>query len=459
MHQTFRERFFDAMEDGIAILGATPELARNSDTEYRYRPESAFWHLTGLDEPDAIAVFQRSGNTRRFLLFVRPKDPTMELWTGRRLGPEGAVKELGATEAWALEEISNKLDDLLKGHDRLFLPLDGGSLQSQVLGALNRLVRKRRQPGPLPGEIRDVRRVTGELRLRKSAAELAWMEKAAKVTGEAFREVYRLTKPGLAEYQLRAVFPFIYGIHGGDWAFETIVAAGANACTLHYVSCRDRLKKGELVLFDAGAEMGFYAADVTRTIPVDGRFTKRQEQVYRVVLKAHKAAVDTVRPGVTIDEVHGAATIAITEGLLELGILKGKLKTLVSKGAFRPWFPHGTSHWLGLDVHDTGDYALDVEPRRLEEGMVITVEPGLYLGADDKRVPQPLRGMGIRIEDDVLVTATGHRVLTDDIPREPRDIEAAMATKARYLKALALPEPVKAAKPRSASTRTRAVKK
>jgi Xaa-Pro aminopeptidase len=440
VHHTFRERFFDAMGDGIAFLGASPELARNSDTEYRYRPESAFWQVTGLDEPDAIAVLARQGTERRFLLFVRPKDPTMELWTGRRLGPEGAVKELGASEAWALDEFDNKLDDLLKGHDRLLLPLDGASLQTRVLGALNRLVRKRRQPGPLPSEIRDVRRVTGELRLRKSAAELAWMEKAAKVTGEAFREVFRLTKPGLAEYQLRAVFPLVYGIHGGDWAFETIVAAGANACTLHYVSCRDHLKKGDLVLYDAGAEMGFYAADVTRTIPVDGKFTRRQEQVYRVVLNAHKAAVDTVRPGATIDQVHGAAMAAITEGLLELGILKGKLKSLLAKGACRPWFPHGTSHWLGLDVHDTGDYALDVEPRRLEEGMVITVEPGLYLGVDDKRVPQPLRGMGIRIEDDVLVTATGHRVLTEGIPREPRDIEAAMATKPRFLKALPLPE-------------------
>jgi len=458
MHPSFRERFFAAMGDGVAILAATPELQRNSDTEYRYRPESAFWHLTGLDEPDAIAVFQRKGEERRFLLFVRPKDPTLELWTGRRLGPQGAVEQLGADQAWTVEEFACKLEELLKGHDRLLLPLDGGPLQTRVLGVLNSLVRKRRQPGPLPAEIRDVRRITGELRLRKSAPELAWMERAAKVTGEAFREVFRLVKPGLAEYQLRAVFPYIYGIHGGDWAFETIVATGANACTLHYVSCQDRLKKGELVLFDAGAEMGYYAADVTRTIPVDGKFTRRQEQVYRVVLKAHRAAVDMVRPGVTIDQVHGAAMRAITEGLLELGILKGRLETLMVKGACRPWFPHGTSHWLGLDVHDTGDYALDVEARRLEEGMVITVEPGLYLAPDDKRVPEALRGIGIRIEDDVLVTATGHRVLTEDIPREPREIEAAMGTKPRYLKALPMPEPVKSPRTRKASTAARSVK-
>ena len=438
MHASFRDRFLDAMGEGIAFLAAPGELLRNSDTEYRYRPDSAFWALTGLDEPEAVAVLWRRGRERRFLLFVRPRDPQLEQWTGRRLGPAGARKLLGAHEAHPLADFPGRVEELLKGHARLFLPLDGGALQSQVLGTLNRLLRKRRQPGPLPEEVRDVRRLGGELRLRKTAGELARMERAAQVTGEAFREAMRLTRPGVMEYQLRAVFPLVYGLHGADWSFETIVAGGANACVLHYVSCRDELQDGQLVLCDAGAEVDYYAADVTRTFPVGGRFSREQERLYHLVLRAHAAAVAAVRPGATVEEVHAAAFHATTEGLLELGLLKGRLETLVKKAAAKRWFPHGTSHWLGLDVHDTGDYALDREPRRLEEGMVITIEPGLYLPPDDARVPARFRGIGIRIEDDALVTAEGCRLLTAGIPREPREIEAAMAGKPRYLKPLPL---------------------
>lgn len=438
MHADFRARLFEAMGDGIAILAAPGELLRNHDTEYRYRPESSFWQLSGLDEPESVAVFWRRGKERRFLLFVRPRDPQLEMWNGKRLGPEGARRELGAQEAHPLGEFSTRLDDLLKGHRRLLLPLDGGALQGQVLAALNRLVRRRKTPGALPEEIRDLRRTLAELRLRKTPAELALMERAARITGEAFREVFRHTRAGVAEFQLRALFPYVYGVLGGDWSFETIVAAGANACTLHYVSCRDTLRDGQLVLFDAGAEAGYYAADVTRTIPVGGRFSKDQESLYRIVLKAHQAAVAAAAPGVPVDDVHAAACRETTEGLLQLGLLKGRLETHLAKQSHKRWFPHGTSHWLGLDVHDAGDYALDEGPRLLEEGMVITVEPGLYLPENDKKVPERFRGMGIRIEDDVLITATGRRVLTEEIPREPRELEAAMVTRAKYVKTLPL---------------------
>lgn len=436
MHAGFRARLFDAMGDGIAFVAAPGELLRNHDTEYRYRPESTFWHLTGLDEPEAVAVLWKRGKERRFLLFVRPRDPQLEMWSGKRLGPEGAKRELGASEAHPIGEFATRLDDLLKGHTRLFLPLDGSALQVQVLSALNRLVRRRKLPGALPEEIRDLRRTVADLRLRKTAAELGLMEKASHITGEAFREVFRHTRAGVAEYQLRAIFPYVYGVLGGDWAFETIVAAGANACTLHYVSCHDTLRDGQLVLFDAGAELGYYAADVTRTVPVNGRFSKDQETLYTIVLMAHQAAVAAAAPGVPVDDVHAAAARVTTEGLLQLGLLKGRLETNLTKQTYKRWFPHGTSHWLGLDVHDAGDYALDAGPRLLEEGMVITVEPGLYLPADDKKVPERFRGIGIRIEDDVLITAQGRRVLTEDIPREPREIEAAMQTRSKYLKAL-----------------------
>lgn len=440
MHREHRERFFEAMGDGVAFLPAPGQLQRNNDTEYNYRPESSFWWLTGLNEPDAVAVFVRKGKSRRFLLFLQPKDPTMEMWNGRRLGPKGAKSVLGADEAHSIGEFGARIDELLKGHRRVLLPLrQGSACEREVVLAVDRLHARRRQPGVLPSKFIDVRRVIHALRLVKSPAELAKMERAAAITGRAFREVFSLVKPGLMEYQLRAVFPAVYGLHGGDWSFETIAAAGANACTLHYTSCRDRLRDGELVLFDAGAEFEHYAADVTRTIPVNGRFSKPQETVYRAVLAALEAAVEMAKPGVTVEQVHMAAVETIVDRLLAIGALKGARKTLLKKEAWKRWFPHGTSHWLGLDVHDVGSYAGDEAATLLKPGMVITVEPGLYFPVDDKKAPAAFRGIGVRIEDDVLITEDGCRVLTADIPREPREVEAAMARRPTVFRALEAP--------------------
>jgi Xaa-Pro aminopeptidase len=436
MHQSFRERIFDQIEDGVLILKAGKELLRNNDTEYSFRQESAFWYLTGLDEPDAIVVLTKSGGRKRFVLFVRPRDAKMEMWTGRRMGPAGAKKLLGAHQAYSLDEFDAQLEGLLKGHARLYLPLDNSALQHKVLAKLNTLQMRRKLPGVLPSTIQDCRRLVAEQRLRKSPDEIAMMERAAAITAEAFGEVFRHTKPGVKEHQLQAMFPFIYGLHGGNWSFESIVATGENACILHYVSCRDTLKDGDLVLFDAGAEKGFYAADVSRTVPVNGTFNRNQLKVYNMVLKSLKDAIAEVRPGVSVDHIHKTAACSILDSLLAAGLLKGKRETLIAKEAWRRWFPHGTSHWLGLDVHDVGDYAGDHDHLLLEEGMVITVEPGLYFPPDDKKVPEALRGIGVRIEDDVLVTAKGHRVLTAAIPKEAADIEKAMRGKPRYVRAL-----------------------
>lgn len=457
MHREHRERFFEAMGDGVAFLPAPAQLLRNNDTEYNYRPESSFWWLTGLDEPDAVAVFVRKGKTRRFLLFLQPKDPLMEMWNGARLGSKGAKSELGADEAWSIGEFGAKVDELLKGHRRVLLPLrQGSACEREVVLAVDRLHARRRQPGALPSEFVDVRRVIHELRLTKSPAEIAKMERAAAITGRAFREVFSLVKPGLMEYQLRAVFPAVYTMNGGDWSFETIAAAGANACTLHYVSCRDRLVDGELVLFDSGAEFEHYAADVTRTMPVNGRFSKVQETVYRAVLAALEAAVAAAKPGATVDQVHLAAAHATVDQLLAMGALKGRRETLIKKEAWKRWFPHGTSHWLGLDVHDVGGYAGDEAPVELRPGMVITVEPGLYFPKDDRKAPEALRGIGVRIEDDVLITEDGCRVLTADIPREPREIEAAMARRPTVFRAL---EPPAGARPLAKAKAAPATKK
>ena len=337
--------------------------------------------------------------------------------------------------AHTLAEYGAMLEDLLRTSGTLYLPLGTGwPIERQIIDVLARLQHMRRKPYPLPHQFKDVYRLLAPLRLRKSPTEISGMERAAGVTNDAFREAMSLVSPGSHEYQLRGVLDAVYQLHGGSWAFGSIVATGNNACTLHYVTCRDQLSDGELVLFDAGAELDGFCADVSRTMPVNGRFTKEQERVYEIVLAAHQAAVETARPGVPVDEVHNTAVRVTIQGLKDLGMLKGRDEMLFEKAAHRPWFPHGTSHWLGRDAHDVGGYADNTGVTTLEEGMILTVEPGLYFDAKDRKVPAPLRGMGIRIEDDVLITADGNRTLTEAIPRKPREIEKAMAAKPRYFK-------------------------
>ena len=430
-----RGRLFEVMDEGIAILPAAQVKLRNADTEFDFRQDSSFEWLTGFPEEDAIAVIRKVNGKCSYYLFVNPREPEKELWTGKRYGTKGAKREFAVRHAHTLSEYGLMLEELLKTPGTLYMPVASGWRgETQIHGTLARLKQMRRKPYPLPHQFRDVYELLAPLRLRKTAQEIEGMQRAIGVTEAGLREAMALVSPGVYEYQLRGVLDGVYQIHGASWAFGSIVARGENACTLHYVTCQDRLQANELVLFDTGAEVDGYCADVSRTVPVSGRFNKQQEMVYEIVQAAHQAAIAAARPGVPFDEVHNAAVRVTIDGLKGLGMLRGRDDTLFNKMAHRPWFPHGTSHWLGRDAHDIGGYADNDSMRVLEEGMVLTVEPGLYFGVKDRKVPEALRGIGIRIEDDVLITAEGNRVLSDAIPSKPREIERAMKARSRFFK-------------------------
>ena len=440
MYAEHRRQFFAEMEDGLALVPASHGQLRNQDTDHIFRQNSDFMHLCGFEEPDAIAAFVKQGKKTRYVLFVNPRDPALEIWTGRRAGTKGARKDHGADEAWELAEFGTRLPDLLSGSPCVYMPLGPDSFgpawprQNDVMRAINALSYKRKTPLVVPDTLRDVRALLARIRLRKSAAELELLEGACAVTAEAFAEAMSCAKPGVREYQVKAVMQLVYGMRGGDWAFDTIVAGGANACVLHYVGCRDTLRDGELVVVDAGAELNGYCADVTRTFPVNGHFSPVQKRVYNAVLAAQHAAILAAGPGVPVDQVHEAAVTSLIHSMLKLGALKGSEASVRRSGNWKRYYPHGTGHWLGRDVHDVGDYANRESVTRLEPGMVMTVEPGLYFPPDDKRLPTELRGIGVRIEDDILITETGTRVLTSAIPKSVAAVEKACAVRSSWLK-------------------------
>jgi Xaa-Pro aminopeptidase len=434
VYEGHRKRLLDTIDDAVFFVPAAHVVARNSDTEFEFYQESNFHYLTGFDEPDSIAVLSRSGTKRRFILYVRPKDARAELWSGARLGPKGARQTLGADQAFPLSRFEKDLAKHIEGRANVVFPLGvGWRWEAPVLEKVSKLQAFGSRKG-LPMTVRDLRSALGPVRCRKSAEEIRWIREAARVTGEAFAEAMAVVRPGVGEEQVRAVFDLVYGVHGGTWAFPTIAAGGSNACVLHYERGRDVLRQGELLLLDAGAEVGHYCADVTRTIPISGRFTPQQRRFYTIVLRALRAATDKARPGNKLEDVHDAATEAIAEGLARVGLLRGRTKTILSNKTYRNYFPHGTAHWLGLDVHDIGVYATASGSTVLEPGMVITVEPGIYVQPNDRRASLRLRGLGIRIEDDVLVTKGDPIVLTESIPRTIDEVEAAMARRPRYLK-------------------------
>lgn len=434
MYESHRERAFERMGNAILVVPAARIQYRNADTEYPFRQESSFHYLTGLDEPDAIAVLSRQGRRRRFTLFVNPKDVHAELWTGRRLGPTEARRQLGATRAHPLDEFEARLPDLLPGHERAYLPL-GTDWEHEAF--MLRQLAHLRTVGHARGEpriIEDARGFLGELRTVKSEGELGLIRDAVEVTSRGIHEVMATLAPGQGEDQVRAVCEYAYAVNGGSWAFETIAGGGANACVLHYSRGRDELRDGDLMVLDTGAEVEGYCADVTRTLPVNGRFSRSQEQLYRVVLDGLRAAIEVARPGATIHDVHRRAQEVVAEGLVRVGLLKGRTRTLVEKGRIRRYFPHGTSHWLGRDAHDLGTYRPGGEHAVLEPGAVITVEPGVYVPPDDRKAPPRFRGVGIRLEEDVLITDDAPEVLSEAIPVEPRDVERAMSARPKLVR-------------------------
>jgi len=429
MFEARRRRFMDGMEGGVALFFAAPERTRSNDTQYRYRQDSSFHYLTGFPEPGAAALLIPGHPEHPYMLFVRPRDRERETWDGRRAGPEGAKAVYGADAAFTIDKLPEMLPDLLENVDRLHYALGRDpERDATVQEALKQVGAKSRQGIRAPSVIVDPRSRLNEMRLLKSAKELDLMRKAAAISSEAHREAMRALRPGIHEYEIEAVLEYTFRRHGAAGpAYSSIVGSGVNATILHYVENVSRCKDGELLLIDAAAEVEGYSADITRTFPVNGTFTKPQREVYEVVLDAQMKAIAKVRPGVSFNDVHETALLALVEGLVRLGVLRGDPASLIETEAYKPYYMHRTGHWLGLDVHDVGEYRHGEDWRKLEPGMVLTVEPGLYFAEDLTEVPAAYRGMGIRIEDDVLVTQGEPEVLTAATPKTVDDVETVMA--------------------------------
>lgn len=410
----------------VAIVTAAPETIRNRDVHYRYRQDSDFQYLTGFGEPEAVLVLAPGHAEGEVILFCRDRDASREVWDGRRAGPEGAVRDYGADIAYTIDELEAQLPVLLTGRDRVYHTLgEREDFDQFLLQCLHELRSKNRSGVAVPTDVSALDPLLHEMRLIKSEVEIEIMQQAATVSAAAHRRAMRFCKPGVMEYQLAAEIHHEFEMHGMQPAYGSIVGGGANGCILHYVENNQPLREGELVLIDAGGELDCYAADITRTFPVSGRYSPAQKAVYEIVLAAQGAAIEQVRAGNGWDAPHMAAVRLLTEGLVELGLLKGKVDDLIESEAYRRFYMHNTGHWLGMDVHDVGAYKLHEAWRKLQPGMVLTVEPGLYIGDDDDIDPQ-FRNIGIRIEDDVLVTDGEPRVLTADAPKTIADIEALM---------------------------------
>jgi Xaa-Pro aminopeptidase len=416
----------DMGEGSIAILPAAPVRARNRDVEYPYRQDSDFYYVTGFEEPEAVAVLVPNRKRGEYILFCRERDPEMELWNGARSGLEGACADYGADDAFPIGDIDDILPGLLENQSRVYYAMGYDSdFDQRMIGWVNR-VRTRSKAGvSSPAEFIALDNVLHEMRLVKSTAEVRAMSRAMEISADAHLRAMAACRPGMHEYEIEAELNYAFMCGGSRRvAYPSIVAGGANACVLHYTENRDPLRDGDLLLIDAGAEFDYYAADITRTFPVNGRFSKAQRAIYALVLEAQEAAIEQVRPGNHWNAPHEAAVQVLAEGMVALGLIKGRASTVIKKGRYRKFYVHRTGHWLGMDVHDVGDYKIGDEWRVLEPGMVMTVEPGLYVAAGDKQVARKWWNIGVRIEDDVLVTRDGHKVLTSAVPKAIDDIEA-----------------------------------
>lgn len=407
-----------------ALFASGHEARRNGDVDYEFRQPSTFYYLTGFEEPDAVALL-RPGHAEPYVLFVRPHDPQMAIWVGPRAGIEGAVATYGADAAYPIEELDQRLPGLLEGIRTVAFSLGADERLERLV---SRTVAARRgggQRGAVAIErLVDPFPLVAEQRLIKTRDEIDALRRAIGITGAGIEMAMRATRPAMHEYEIEAVLHAEYRRLGAPrLGFPSIIAAGANACTLHYTANSARVGRNDLVLLDTGAEWDYYGADVSRTYPASGRFTPEQRAVYDVVLEAQSEAIDLVAPGVRIADVHARALRVLVDGLRHLGVLSGRTPTLIKENAHQPYFMHGTSHWLGLDVHDVGAYREGGASAALRPGMVLTVEPGLYLGPRSE-APRALRGIGVRIEDDILVTRTGHENLSQAIPRDPDTLEA-----------------------------------
>jgi Xaa-Pro aminopeptidase len=469
-----RQRFAEVVGEGLAVIPGAPETFRNADTTYPFRQASDFYFLTGFDEPDAVAVFNPTHTKERFVLFVRPRDREMEIWNGPRAGVEGAIATYGADTAYPIAQLEEKLREWMVERPTIYYRLGQAAHDQRITRLVIELRAARARGFPAPVRIEDPGPIVHEMRLRRSPAELAWQRRACEISRDAHFEAMRVAAPGVWEYQLEAALEYVFRARGSRRdAYPSIVASGPNACILHYHANTRRIEAGDLVLIDAGCEYGYHASDITRTFPASGRFTAPQRAIYELVLRSQMAAIAAVRPGARHEDVHEAARRVLTEGLVALRLLPRSVEESLAMHHYREFFMHGTSHWLGMDVHDVGDYRVGGRSRVLEPGMVLTVEPGLYfdperetatfylreyseqdlwdrrfrLGSAAKKmedeekaraekivhpIPREFRGIGVRIEDDVLVTADGNEVLTAGTPKTVEEVERACAEPPRY---------------------------
>ena len=411
----------------VAIIPGAHDTTRSNDTHYRFRQDSDFFYLTGFEEPDALAVIKPESD-KKYTLFVRPRDPEREIWDGRRAGVEGAQSEFGAAEAFPTAEFGSKLEEFLDGTDVLYYRLGvDRELDNAIIREIARMRAINRKPVHPPQTIIDPATIVHEMRVLKTPEEIEIMQTAADIAAEAHCEAMRAAKPGMQEYQLEALIEQIFRRRGAAGpAYTSIVGAGPNATVLHYINNDGELRDGDLLLVDAGAEYKGYASDITRTFPINGRYTSPQRDIYDLVLKAQMACVEMVRPGTTHDQLKQHSIEVLTEGMVELGLLEGKPEELIKEKKYEKFYMHGLGHMLGIDVHDVGRYYFGQESRALEPGVVMTVEPGVYVAPDTKDVPEKYLGIGVRIEDDVLCTQNGPRVLTNKVPKHAEEIEQLM---------------------------------
>lgn len=428
-----RKNLMSLMEpNSIAIIPSAKEQQRSRDTQYPFRQDSDFHYLSGFDEPEAVLVLIPGRKHGQFVMFCRENDPNMELWHGYRAGVEGVCDEHAADDAFPIGDIDDILPGLLEGRERVYYSMGRTvDFDQQIMAWVNRIRDKVSSGSVPPGEFTDLDHVLHDLRLLKSAAEVRLMRRAAQISAKAHIRAIQACKPGGYEYQLEAELLHEFACSGARFpAYPSIVGSGVNACTLHYLANTDRMSDGDLVLIDAGCEYEYYASDVTRTLPVNGRFNRQQRAIYELVLKAQLAAIDEIAPGKHWNQAHDATVDVITRGLVELGLLKGSVSSLIKAEAYRAFYMHRAGHWLGLDVHDVGDYRVADEWRVLEPGMVMTVEPGIYISPNNKKVGKAWRGIGVRIEDDVVVTPAGCEVISSGAPKTVDEIEALMAAAA-----------------------------
>src|SRR5258705_1268239 len=415
-------------QKSVAIIPSAREATVSNDKQYRFRQDSDFYYLTGFEEPEAIAVIA-PGREPKYTLFVRPRDPEQEIWVGRRAGVEGARSEFGAQESFPIAEFDEKLHDILDGAENLYYRLGVNTdLDNRIIRKIAEMRALNRKPVHPPRTIIDPATIVHEMRVLKSPEEIELMQKAADIAAEAHVEAMKTVRPGMKEYEVEAQIEQAFRRRGAAGpSYTSIIGAGANATVLHYINNDRELRDGDLLLVDAGAEYKGYASDITRTFPINGRFSKAQREIYDLVLEAQMSCVEMVRPGVTHDQLKQHSIEILTEGMVKLGLLKGKPAELIKEEKYKQFYMHGLGHLLGIDVHDVGIYYYDKQSRALEPGVVMTVEPGIYVAPDTKGIPEQYLGIGVRIEDDVLCTANGPQVLTTGVPKNADAIEALMA--------------------------------